>query len=96
MKNGVCVNYVCALHRNFSIITPSVEGSSVLRAPRRAAEVGAAGRMAAAAVVGGWGDHAAVSSLAADLVYKFTLGIGHWNASLSKKRQQQQKITVKF
>lgn len=75
MKNGVCVNYVCS-HRNFSIIVPSVEGSSVLRAPGWATEVGAAGRMAAA-VVGGWSDHAAVSSLATYLVYNFTLGIGH-------------------
>lgn len=91
MKNAVCVNYVCVLHRNVSIITPSVEGSSVLRAPCWAAEVGAAGRMAAAAVVGGRGDHAAVSSLAADLVYKFTLGIGHWNASLLNKNNNNNK-----
>lgn len=77
MKNGVCVNCVCVLHRNFSMITLSVEGSSVLRAPAWATEVGAAGRMAAAAaVVGGWGDHAAVSSFAAYLVDKFALGIG--------------------
>lgn len=89
MENGVCVNYVCVLRRNFSIIPPSAEGASVRRAPCRAAEVGAAGRMAAAAVVGGRGDHAAVSPLATDLVYKFTLGIGHWNASLLNKTNQK-------
>lgn len=70
MKNDV------RSHRNFSIIGPSVEGSSVLRAPGGATEVGAAGRMAAA-VVGGWSNHAAVSSLATKLVYNFTLGVGH-------------------
>lgn len=80
MKNGVGVNYVCS-HRNFSIITPSVEASSILRVPGWAAEVGTAGRMAAA-VVGGRSDHTAVSSLATDLVHTFILGIGYRNTSL--------------
>ena len=62
--------------RNLSIITPSVEASSVRCAPGRGAEVGAAGRQAAA-VVGGWGNHAAVTRLPTDRSHNFTLGIGH-------------------
>lgn len=82
MKNGVGVNYACS-HRNFSVLAPSVEGSSVLRAPGWAAEAGAAG------VVGGWGDHAAVASLATHLGHNFTLGIGHGNASLLQNKREK-------
>lgn len=90
MKNGIGVNYVCS-HRKFSIITPSVEASSILRVPGWAAEVGTAGWMAAA-VVGRRSDHTAVSSLATYLVHTFILGIGYRNTSLKKKAKKKVKL----
>lgn len=63
-------------HRNYSIINPSVEASSVLCAPGCGMEVVAAGRMAAA-VVRVWGHHAAVTCLPTDGRHNFTLRIGH-------------------
>lgn len=71
-KVFVLRNYACEFTRNSAIMAPSAEASSVLSAPGRGTEGGAAGRVAAAQV-GGWGHHAAVTPLPGN----FTLGIGH-------------------
>lgn len=68
------------------VFAPSAEASSVLRAPGGAAEVGAAGGVAAA-VVGRWGDHAAVRCLPANCGRNFTLGIGHLYTSLQRGKE---------
>lgn len=73
--------------RNLDLISLTVEASSVLRAPCLGTEVGAAGRVAAAVVGGGWGHHTAVTRLPTHPGHNFTLGIGHRNTSLQTKEK---------
>lgn len=84
VRASVCV---CVCEKKFlQELTVSnlffAEAPSVLRGPGWAAEVGAAGRMAAA-MVGGWGHHTAVTCFSTRCTHNFTLGEGHWDASLN-------------